>query len=106
MFYHSAIRVQLPWLDRVIVTPQVHRIHHSVDPAHHNCNFADALPIIDIIFGTYRRPERDHFPNTGLGPADQPPTSIWRAQFEPVAALVRKWFASQAKTNPSDNGST
>jgi sterol desaturase/sphingolipid hydroxylase (fatty acid hydroxylase superfamily) len=45
MFYHSAIRVQLPWLDRVIVTPQVHRIHHSVDPAHHNCNFADALPI-------------------------------------------------------------
>lgn len=40
MFYHSAIRVQLPWLDRVIVTPQVHRIHHSVDPAHHNCNFA------------------------------------------------------------------
>lgn len=93
MFYHSAIRVQLPWLDRVVVTPQVHRIHHSVDPAHHNCNFADALPIFDIVFGTYRRPERDQFPSTGLGPADQTPSSIWRAQYEPVAAVVRTWFA-------------
>lgn len=26
MFYHSAIRVRLPWLDRILVTPQVHRI--------------------------------------------------------------------------------
>lgn len=96
MFYHSAIRVQLPWLDRVIVTPQVHRIHHSVDPAHHNCNFADALPIFDIVFGTYRRPERGHFPSTGLGPAHQTPSSLWRAQFEPVAVVVRKWFAKHA----------
>src|SRR5215831_7801199 len=29
LFYHSAIRIQLPWLDRILVTPQVHRIHHS-----------------------------------------------------------------------------
>ena len=52
MFYHSAIRVQLPWLDRILVTPQVHRIHHSIDPQHYNRNFADALPIFDILFGT------------------------------------------------------
>lgn len=31
MFYHSAIRVQLPWLDRILVTPQLHRIHHSAN---------------------------------------------------------------------------
>jgi sterol desaturase/sphingolipid hydroxylase (fatty acid hydroxylase superfamily) len=26
LFYHSAIRARLPWLDRILVTPQVHRI--------------------------------------------------------------------------------
>jgi sterol desaturase/sphingolipid hydroxylase (fatty acid hydroxylase superfamily) len=80
MFYHSAIRVRLPWLDRILVTPQVHRIHHSVNPEHHNRNFADALPLFDIVFGTYRKPAPDEFPETGLGPAEPSPRSLWQAQ--------------------------
>ena len=89
MFYHSAIRVRLPWLDRVLVTPQVHRIHHAVDPAYHNKNFADALPIFDIIFGTYHRPASDEFPSTGLGPRFPAPRSLWSAQFGPLGAVAR-----------------
>jgi sterol desaturase/sphingolipid hydroxylase (fatty acid hydroxylase superfamily) len=89
MFYHSAIRVQLPWLDRVLVTPQVHRIHHSVDTEHHNRNFADALPIFDIVFGTYYRPAREEFPATGLGPDSPAPRSLFSAQFGPVLAVAR-----------------
>jgi len=65
MFYHSAIRVQLPWLDRLLVTPQVHRLHHAIKPEHHNRNFADVLPIFDIVFGTYQKPGREEFPSTG-----------------------------------------
>ena len=87
MFYHSAIRVQLPWLDHILVTPQVHRIHHSTYPAHYNKNFADALPIFDILFGTYHRPAKDEFPATGLGPAFPAPRSIWSAQFGPLLAV-------------------
>jgi len=52
-------------LDRIIVTPQVHRIHHSVDPSHYNRNFADALPLFDILFGTYYRPQAQEFAATG-----------------------------------------
>jgi sterol desaturase/sphingolipid hydroxylase (fatty acid hydroxylase superfamily) len=48
LFYHSAIRVHLPWLDYLLVTLQVHRIHHSALPEHRDKNFADALPIFDI----------------------------------------------------------
>jgi sterol desaturase/sphingolipid hydroxylase (fatty acid hydroxylase superfamily) len=87
MFYHSAIRVQLPWLDRIFVTPQVHRIHHSVDSAHYNKNFADVLPIFDLLFGTYYRPGKEEFPPTGLGEAFPQPRSLWSAQFGPVAAV-------------------
>jgi len=86
LFYHSAIRARLPWLDRILVTPQVHRIHHSVDPEHYNKNFADALPIFDILFGTYHRPGKEEFPATGLGSAYPAPRSIWSAQFGPLLA--------------------
>src|SRR5947207_3291340 len=57
MFYHSAIRIHLSWLDYLVVTPQVHRIHHSALPEHRDKNFADALPIFDILFGTFERPK-------------------------------------------------
>jgi sterol desaturase/sphingolipid hydroxylase (fatty acid hydroxylase superfamily) len=89
MFYHSAVRVQLPWLDRILVTPQVHRIHHSVSAEHHNRNFADVLPIFDIVFGTYHRPVGEEFPETGLGPDSPAPRSLLSAQFGPLVAVGR-----------------
>jgi sterol desaturase/sphingolipid hydroxylase (fatty acid hydroxylase superfamily) len=92
MFYHSAIRVQLPWLDHVFVTPQLHRVHHGSDPEYHNKNFADALPIFDILFGTYYRPRKDEFPATGLGSEFPAPKSLWAAQFGPLTAVVRTFL--------------
>jgi len=84
MLYHSAIRLRMPWLDRILVTPQVHRIHHSRDPAHHDRNFADVLPIFDIMFGTYHRPGPDEFAATGLGDDDRAPRTLWQAQGHPA----------------------
>ena len=89
MFCHSAIRVCLPGLDRVLVTPQVHRLHHSADPAHHDTNFADVLPIFDLLFGTYRAPRVGEFPPTGL-PDDPPPRTLWAAQWAPFRAVVTR----------------
>ena len=86
-FYHSAIRVRVSWLDRIVVTPQVHRIHHSIEPAHYNKNFADNFPIFDIVFGTYQTTRADEFPPTGL--ADWCPRNIWVAQIEPVVSASR-----------------
>lgn len=84
MLYHSAIRLRISWLDRVLVTPQVHRIHHSSDPLHHDRNFADVLPIFDIVFGTYHRPQRDEFATTGLGYGARAPATLWEAQIYPA----------------------
>ena len=90
MFCHSAIRVELPWLDRILVTPQVHRIHHSVEREHYDRNFADLFPIMDIMFGTYCAPVRGQFPATGLGDGEVNPANPISAQTEPVA---RSWQA-------------
>lgn len=44
-----------------IVTPDLHRIHHSTWKPETNSNFGAVLPVWDLIFGTFRaRPRVDH----------------------------------------------
>jgi len=57
MFNHG--NVWMPaWLDRVlrllVVTPDMHRVHHSVVIRESNSNFGFNLPWWDHLFGTYR----------------------------------------------------
>ena len=64
MFNHSNIRFPLG-LDRVlrwfVVTPDMHRVHHSIVPHETNSNFGFNLPWWDRLFGTYRdQPEAGH----------------------------------------------
>ncbi len=42
------------WLKYIVFTPDVHRIHHSVDMVEGNSNFGQILPFWDIVFGTYQ----------------------------------------------------
>lgn len=61
MFNHSNIRLP-DWLDKalrlLLVTPDMHRVHHSVIRAETDSNFGFNLPWWDRLFGTYRaRPE-------------------------------------------------
>ena len=57
LFNHANMRLPV-WLDRavrlVLVTPDMHRVHHSVIRAEHDSNFGFALSVWDRIFGTYR----------------------------------------------------
>lgn len=57
MFNHSNVRIPLG-LDRVLrwilVTPDMHRVHHSIVPRETNSNFGFNLPWWDRLFGTYR----------------------------------------------------
>jgi sterol desaturase/sphingolipid hydroxylase (fatty acid hydroxylase superfamily) len=57
MFNHANIRMPV-WLDRVlrwiVVTPDMHRIHHSVHARETNSNFGFNLPWWDPLLGTYR----------------------------------------------------
>jgi sterol desaturase/sphingolipid hydroxylase (fatty acid hydroxylase superfamily) len=64
MFNHSNGAMPL-WLDRIVrlivVTPDMHRVHHSVLRHETDSNFGFNLPWWDRVFGTYRaRPEAGH----------------------------------------------
>jgi sterol desaturase/sphingolipid hydroxylase (fatty acid hydroxylase superfamily) len=56
LFNHSNVRMPLG-LDRVlrwiVVTPDMHRIHHSTNPRETNSNFGFNVPWWDRLFGTY-----------------------------------------------------
>jgi len=57
IFNHANLR--LPgWLDGalrlVLVTPDMHRVHHSVTPRETNSNFGFNFALWDRLFGTYR----------------------------------------------------
>jgi sterol desaturase/sphingolipid hydroxylase (fatty acid hydroxylase superfamily) len=54
------------WLNN----PQLHRIHHSVEPQHRDKNFCKMFPLFDVIFGTSWKPGKDEFPKTGLASSD------------------------------------
>ena len=61
MFNHS--NVSMPaWLDRVlrfiVVTPDMHRVHHSILRRETDSNFGFNLPWWDRLFGTYRAAAR------------------------------------------------
>lgn len=60
-----------PRLERVLVSPAQHQIHHSADPKHHDRNFGAALAIWDALFGTlYVAREREKL-RFGLSEADK-----------------------------------
>jgi sterol desaturase/sphingolipid hydroxylase (fatty acid hydroxylase superfamily) len=76
---HMNVRWGAGWANRLWCSPQVHRIHHSSLPEHHDRNFAFHFPVWDILFGTYYHPGKDEYPPTGV--AGEPEiNSFWHAQ--------------------------
>lgn len=70
MFNHSNVRLPLG-LDRLlrvfIVTPDMHRVHHSRYAHETNSNFGFSLSLWDRLFGTYRAQPDDGHENMVIG---------------------------------------
>jgi len=61
MFNHGNVRIPPalePALRRLVVTPDMHRVHHSIERDETNSNFGFNLSIWDRLFGTYRAQPR------------------------------------------------
>lgn len=61
MFNHGNVRIPLaiePALRWLLVTPDMHRVHHSIERDETNSNFGFNLSLWDRFFGTYRAQPR------------------------------------------------
>jgi len=57
LFNHGNVALPLAvdrWLRWLLVTPDMHRVHHSVAPAETNSNFGFSVSLWDRLCGTYR----------------------------------------------------
>lgn len=66
IFIHWNCPFPMRFIRKLIVTPWFHRVHHSIDPAHRDKNFAVFFPFWDIIFGTASFPLVSVYPDTGI----------------------------------------
>jgi sterol desaturase/sphingolipid hydroxylase (fatty acid hydroxylase superfamily) len=56
VYIHSNVSARPGWLGVVLGDPQLHRVHHAA--ARYPGNYANISPLMDVLFGTYRRPAR------------------------------------------------
>ncbi|MGD1934704.1 MAG: sterol desaturase family protein [Candidatus Phaeomarinobacter sp.] len=70
MFNHANLRLPMG-LERalrlVVVTPDMHRVHHSVRVSETNSNFGFSLSLWDRLFGTYKAQPEDGHTNMTIG---------------------------------------
>jgi len=69
-FNHGNIQIPLQidrWLRYFVVTPDMHRVHHSVIVRETNSNFGFNIPRWDRTFGTYREQPRDGHTGMTIG---------------------------------------
>ncbi len=63
VFHHSNLKISERWdlfFRRFIVTPLMHRIHHSVIKSETNSNYSSVLPYWDRLFRSYvKKPSKE-----------------------------------------------
>lgn len=94
VYQHSALRYTLGPLDYLIAGPAYHRLHHH---AGSRCNYAIALTVFDVLFGTARWPApREDTDETryGIHGVDDLPFGFW--------AEMTHFFKRQAGAEATD----
>jgi sterol desaturase/sphingolipid hydroxylase (fatty acid hydroxylase superfamily) len=76
VFPHMNVRVGFGRYWMFFNSPQYHRVHHSVQAEHFNCNFAGLFPVFDCLFGTHHIPRAGEYPPTGLDTGKAPGTLL------------------------------
>ncbi len=87
MFNHANIRLGRAerWLRLAVVTPDMHRVHHSIDRREHDSNYGFNLSIWDRLFRTYVADPRHGHQGMTIGLAqhqtEDPAGLVWSLGF-------------------------
>lgn len=110
LFHHANFRLPTA-ADRVlrwaVVTPDMHRVHHSVHRSETDSNFSFFLTIWDRLFGTYVAQPRDGHQGMTIGlgeyQSDQPSGLVWSLiePFRPDRNLPKKTGGHSSEHRPS-----
>ncbi len=91
------------WLQPVLVTVDMHRVHHSILVEQASSNYGAVFSVWDRLFGTYTNLSRAQHDNIVFGVRELPR----RECLQPAAMLLTPWLLSRegAGERPGGNGS-
>ena len=99
---HSHLPISYGYiLNRLIVSPIQHQVHHSIDPRHHNMNFGVKFALWDTLFGTLYVPKRTE--NLRFGLPDLNPrdfSSVAKLYFLPFGKAMSEFIVVAMKHSP------
>lgn len=75
-------------LDKIIVTPRSHSLHHDTAINNQNCNFGEVLNIWDVMFGTYAY--KDDKQKILFGVSGYKVDSLWSMQ----TVMLKEYFST------------
>jgi sterol desaturase/sphingolipid hydroxylase (fatty acid hydroxylase superfamily) len=111
LFSHSNLRIGTGlnrWLRYLIVTPDLHRIHHSSWRPETDSNYGAVFPVWDVIFGTFRPEPRDRQEDMRLGLEelrDPEANQYLRLLISPLRRELAASRAGASATRPRREGS-
>lgn len=89
---HSHIAVGFgPWLEKVLVSPAMHQLHHSVAPEHLDKNFGQIFSVWDRLWGTFHVSQAAGA-NLRFGISGMPPgqfATLFGVYVSPLAAALK-----------------
>lgn len=65
-WYHTKHIGKLGWVEKVLVTPSQHRVHHAINPEYIDKNLGQILCVWDRMFGTFQEEMEDVPPQFGV----------------------------------------
>ena len=86
-WYHTEHIHKMGFLEKVIVTPSHHRVHHAINPEYIDKNFGQIFIFWDKLFGTYQEEKADVKPVYGV----TRPVLTWnpiKINFQHMALLI------------------
>jgi len=88
---HSHVKLSyFPWLEKVLISPFQHQIHHSDHPDHFNKNMGSKLAIWDWLFGTLIRSKDTDKIKFGIGEEGRDYTTFWQTLFNPFVKIFKR----------------
>ncbi len=112
LFNHANLRIPLR-IDRVtrwfVVTPDMHRVHHSAAPIETNSNFGFSLPWWDRLFGTYRAQPTEGHDGMTIGVEQfRAPADLWfhRLLIQPFMGAAGRYPITRRDALPEGEDAT
>ena len=86
---HSHINISYwPWLERLLISPAQHQLHHSIAEEHYDKNFGAALAVWDWLFGSLHLSEDSEDVTFGLSENQRAPKSLWDLYIGPFTDIT------------------